>query len=206
MSVYCIPLFISVVMFFPYDARKLRCHPNAAAITSEYSSELTLGSMKRVTYKCAQCGSSLNTRVDLLCYQTMLCKNHNKKTYGRRERYNGVIAKEATIAIRAGLLLLVDQEKLIDVIASFDTMSTETDPRSVAMKYIAELAEYSSVQLADNCFWGNDSAFRVTKERYKRSTKKQKMDAYDELPSNIESSKVFISVINYCYTIFSLDC
>ena len=70
--------------------------------------------------------------------------------------------------IRAGILMGVNHDNLVELIASLLSVNESVNPQSLSEQYIAEITEYDRVHLADNCFWGDDSASRVKKDRYKR--------------------------------------
>lgn len=95
-------------------------------------------------------------------------------TEGAWPQYTGNIAKEISTPIRAGLLLKLDHNKLVDLIASLSPMWNEQSSRDNAELYIKEISRYGKEQLANNCFWGNDTSVRINKERYKHPTKKRK--------------------------------
>ena len=154
-------------MFFPYDATLLRCHPMAALITSSVSNTLRCKSRMKVSYQCALCGNELVGRCCDLHRQTLLCSNH--KTHGRVHfHYAGDIPMKLSRPIRAGILMGVNHDNLVELIASLLSVNESVNPQSLSEQYIAEITEYDRVYLADNCFWGDDSASRVKKDRYKR--------------------------------------
>lgn len=125
----------------------------------------------------------------------MQCSNHKKR---RRHlvRYSGPLPTSITLPIRAGLLLQVEQSKLIELIASLVPANIEENNITFAETHINTISKYSYAELADNCFWGNDSCSRVNKERYVRLKKKQK---------STEPLKVFytnfVCVLYVCFDI-----
>lgn len=167
-------------MFFPYNERHLRCHPNAYLITSSYPFNQCAKSRLVVTYKCSICSLECTQISRKLTTQTMLCSIHFKSIRGRHVRYKGDIEPKISRPIRAGLLLGVDRSQLVELVSSLISVSK---PKIVAQKSIDEIAKYSIVELTDNCFWGDDSFARVTKERYIRPKKKQKL--YKEQEQNM---------------------
>jgi hypothetical protein len=98
--------------------------------------------------------------------QTLLCSNHKKN--GRvHVHYAGEIPIEISRPIRAGILLDVNRHHLVELITTLLSITDAEDPKSLSEKYITEVALFDRVRLADNCFWGDDSASRVKKDRYK---------------------------------------
>lgn len=92
---------------------------------------------------------------------------------GACPRYIGSICKDISKPIRAGLLLDVDKDKLVDLIASLSPVCNEISPKAVAQIQIDEIRQYDNIQLLNNCFWGNDSESRVNKERYNYPKRKR---------------------------------
>lgn len=108
-----------------------------------------------------------------LIYHTNQCKNHKKRSK-YKPKYTGHIDKVITQPIRAGILMSVDQDKLIDLISSLLPITKESEHRETVKKYIEEISQYDAIHLANNSFWGHDSSSRVTKERYQHPKKNKK--------------------------------
>lgn len=163
--------------FLPYDANLLRCHPLVASIqnTNKDISNVRTKSHLFVDIKCSKCNTIFHGRVASLVLQTNQCKDHKKEFSKYRAKYVGNIPKSITQPIRCCLLNNVDMRQCLDLIKCMSPICTEEDPDSVAQAYINEIATFNKIDLADNCFWGDDSASRVTKERYKRPKKKRKI-------------------------------
>lgn len=161
-------------LLFPYDATMLRCHPMAAFIApkdKEHLQSTKYKSRKVLHFRCCICQHEFNGICWNISRQMMICKNH-KKRGARVVRYKGNIPSSVSLPIRAGILLDIPNEKIVDLIMSLEHLQSKDN--KLAESYIEEVSTYSKIQLADNCFWGDDSASRITKERYKRPKKKQK--------------------------------
>lgn len=160
--------------FFPYDARLVRCHPIAAAVTNAgpETDNLRVGSSRdRITILCAQCRGTISGTIFNVVHQTGHCTDCRRARWGTAPppRYTGAVPAALTLPIRAGLLLGVDRAALLDLVVRLmpsDDAEKERWERAVA--YVAELEGYDPGLLANNCFWGADSLTRSGGTRYKR--------------------------------------
>lgn len=189
--------------FFPYDERYIRCHPlNAAIVQGQPMKEnVLIHSHLKIHIKCSICQSIMKGSIISLIRQTNKCNQHKKRA-SNTLKYNGTIVKAVSTPIRAGILMDVDRGKLLELITLLSPVCDKPNPEEVAQMYFDEVAQYSRVQLADNCFWGNDSASRVTKERYQRPKKeKRKIEETFDPDAIIMIREVYICILFVLYII-----
>lgn len=177
------------MLFLPYDKRYIRCHPLAASFVDNDLDvyNLRIKSTRRVNIKCSICDNIINGTIVNLIRQTTQCNNH-KKRESKSQRYIGTIPSFVSNAIRAGILMEVESEKLVELIASMEPICKENDSTRIAKEYIKEVALFDPVKLSDNCFWGNDTSTRINKERYKHHKKPKHENGYNDvrLPCKIQ--------------------
>jgi hypothetical protein len=168
-------------MFFPYDARLLRCHPVGHLYrgnTEAFHGLLCSNWRIKCEWKCSECDNEYNasnncdfflkkTQLILVfnqCHQTCKCSIHVRSLIGRsRNRYIGpFIPLEISRPIRAGILYgvdFVDLQSLVEslLIPSYPIPVRDSiQEREVRARiYIAVLSGFTHPELADNCFWGD---------------------------------------------------
>ena len=102
------------------------------------------------------------------------CEEHAlKMRRSNRPRYNGTIPVNICRPIRAGLLQGVDHVRLVELIASMEPVE-EHNQITTAEAHINEIASHTRLDLQDNGFWWDDTASRITGERYKPQAQKPK--------------------------------
>lgn len=149
------------------------CLPLAAFVipTSKAMDMIKICSATYVAYRCVFCSAENKGLCKDLRRQSMICRFHKINKGGNQKRYSGSIPSHISRPIRAGLLRNIDNGQLAEFVASLDPICYDTDPISVARKYISDISQFDTLRLADNCFWGDDSASRVKKERYQQKKK-----------------------------------
>ena len=104
---------------FPYEENRLRCHPLAAAIVDKQAIQnLTIKSTVQLKVKCSRCNEVFTGRVFNLIHQTNQCSAHKDELSKKKSGYNGHIPSRISRPIRAGLLLGVERDRLVDLIVS----------------------------------------------------------------------------------------
>ncbi len=81
--------------------------------------------------------------------------------------------------IRAGLLLNVDNEQLIELVLNLldKAYNTMVDNKNAyAITLIDMMKGFSVVHLTDNCFWNDNSSIRKDGHMYKHPIQKRKRD------------------------------
>lgn len=174
--------------FFPYASNLLRCHPLAAAMQTEKDAQrqgnvnirtLKLQSHKVITICCTRCPGTITGRVSQLTMHSNQCAAHhiqNRKS--NRPRYRGKIPSQLSRPIRAGILLHVDHNLLQQLVASLEPLSTDVPDAAARLACAAELIDeirlnHSDVQLADNCYWGDNSSARKGRPAYRHPRRKR---------------------------------
>ena len=181
---------------FPYKPKLLRCDPvwSQLVVSGTIDTNLTIGSNKRLTWKCSECDSEIQSRVQSICVSTGRCKQHaSKMNNPNREHYNGDVPKQLLRPIRAGLLQSVDIDQIIALIATLEPIPSQCitasasvdDPAAAtlitARGYVESIiaGNYTRVQLLDSVFWGDDTVTRKDGRRYIHPPRPKKRPAPD---------------------------
>ena len=99
-------------------------------------------------------------------------KVHSRSMYEKlTDKYNGPIPYHVSHPIRAGLLLGVKRDHLLNLVRSLDPVKQAPNPIDLANKYIESIAKYDRVILADNCFWSDGSSSSRSKGGKQPTTK-----------------------------------
>ena len=165
--------------FFPYDRRRLRCHPLAVAVVDKQAIQnLTIKSTVQLKVKCSRCSEEFKGRVFHLINQTNQCSAHKDKLSKKKSGYNGHIPSRISRPIRAGLLLGVERDRLVELVMSLQSdvsESSDTESRKEqADQMIRDVREkHTDVQLADNCYWGDKSTVRKNGSQYRHPSSKR---------------------------------
>jgi hypothetical protein len=157
---------------FPYRANLLRCHPLWGQLRSPITDgDITISSHRKLFWLCCDCDYVFYLGVHHLTVTSCRCSEHSKVfRTKRRPRYTGSIPAHLTQPIRTGLLQSIDNNSLLQLIASL----IQGDNRdTVAHCYIQEVAQFSKTHLLDGGFWWEDGCQRKSGIRYKHKNKKR---------------------------------
>jgi hypothetical protein len=148
------------MQFFPYDPRALRCHPMSAFVCTKQkiNKYLTIDSNEKLVFRCSVCSMQYTRTPNKARHESLICKVHSRTMYEKlTDKYNGPIPYHVSHPIRAGLLLGVNRDHLLNLIKSLDPVKHTPNPTTMAKQYIDTIARYDRALLADNCFWGPSS-------------------------------------------------
>ena len=140
--------------FFPYTCCALRCHPAAAVIQdNELIGGLTISAHVKVEWLCVVCDRKQSTFVFNLIRSSCRCSEHSKQLHNRhRKKFTGTLPLQLTCPIRAGLLLNVDREALINLITTMLPVTEVANRHQTAAEYVEEVSQCDRMHLVDNTF------------------------------------------------------
>jgi hypothetical protein len=193
---------------FPYDRKRLRCHPSWTQLRSPIAIDIHITSHKKLSWLCSECDNIFIAEPKDVIVSTCCCKRHSACFKRDRMRYSGSIPNHITNVIRTGLLQCVDKHALQKlVVFLIDKENTEL----IAESCIEEVARFSKKKLLDNGFWWEDGNKRKNGSRYQQlphAKRQQKMSSNassykkkEQLIDCVEThaSGTLVQCLIYCY-------